>query len=107
MRLSFTVVIVAYVDDAVEDVKYEDKSTCAQASPVAVVESALRKYPLVPTVSLPTVSAAVPTIKSPLASITVLGIAVAKSKAVKVIISRMSLAARAARDVMLVPLDAV
>ena len=47
--------------------------------PVAVLESATRTVPLEPTVNLPTVSAAVPAIKSPLASITVLGIAVALS----------------------------
>ena len=73
-----------------------------------MLESALRKYPLVPTVNLPGVSALVATSKSPLASKSELGIAVATSKAVKVIISMTSDAARAGlKPVMLVPLVAV
>lgn len=82
--------------------------TSSQTKPVAVLESAFRKYPLVPSVNLPGVSADVATSMSPLASKSELGIAVAISKAVKVIISRTSLAARAGlKESMLVPLVAV
>ena len=61
-----------------------------------------------PTVNLPGVSAEVATSMSPLASKSELGIAVATSKAVKVIISITSEAASAGlKPVMLVPLVAV
>ena len=62
---------IRVLSDSVAIVPYDDKSTADQINPVSVDESALRKYPLVPTVSLPGVSAAVPTTKSPLASIIV------------------------------------
>ena len=98
---------IRVLSDSVAIVAYDDRSTADQVKPVAVDESALRKYPLVPTVNLPGVSAAVATKMSPFASNNVLEIAVAKSKAVKVIISSTSPAAKAAREVMLVPSDAV
>jgi hypothetical protein len=98
---------IRVLSDSVAIVAYDDKSTADQVNPVAVDESAFKKYPLVPTVSLPTVSAAVPTRMSPLASKIVSSIAEASSNDVKVIISRMSPAVKAAREVMLVPLDAV
>ena len=61
-----------------------------------------------PTVNLPGVSAEVATSMSPLASKSELGIAVATSKAVKVIISITSEVASAGlKPVILVPLDAV
>ena len=91
--LSFSVAIVAYAD----------KSTSAQTSPVAVDESALRKYPFVPTVNLPTVSTPVPASMSPLASNNVGLRTLARSKAVKVIISRISPAVKAAREAILEP----
>jgi hypothetical protein len=75
--------------------------------PVAVLESAIRTCPLEPTVNLPGVSAEVAAIMSPLASNTERAIESASSNAVKVIISTMSLAVRAARDVMLEPLESV
>jgi len=83
-------------------------STAAHSTPSAAPELALRKYPFVPTESLPGVSADVATIKSPFASRMLLGIAVATSNAVKVIISITSEAASAGlKAVMLVPLVAV
>lgn len=50
-------------------------STVDQASPLAVLESALRYCPLVPTATLTTVSAALAAIRSPLASTIVAKIA--------------------------------
>jgi hypothetical protein len=75
--------------------------------PVAVLESATRTVLFEPTVNLPGVSALVATRMSPLASKRERAIESANSKAVKVIISTISPAARAARDVMLEPLEAV
>jgi hypothetical protein len=83
------------------------KSTSAHLRPVAVDESAVRTNPLVPRVNLPGVSAAVATRMSPLASNKVLLIAVARSNAVKVIISRTSPAVSAARELMVEPSVAV
>ena len=89
------------------DVK-SGSGTSAHSRPSAAAELAERKYPLVPAVSLPGVSAPLATIKSPLASKTVLGIAVAKSNAVNVIISSTSPAVSAGLNAeILVPLLAV
>lgn len=79
-----------------------------QVMPRAAVDDACKKYPFVPTGSLPGVSAELATIKSPLASRIELLIAVATSNAVNVIISTTSPAVSAGLNpVMLVPLDAV
>ena len=82
------------------------KSTSAHLRPVAVDESAVRTKLLVPSVNLPAVSADVATSMSPLASNNVGLRTLAKSKAVKVIISSTSPAVKAAREAMLVPLVA-
>ena len=79
----------------------------AHLIPVVSAESATKYCPLVPTASQPIVSLAVPAIKSPLASTTVVTRAFAIASGVKAITSAISPADKAVRPVILEPVEAV
>jgi len=82
--------------------------TEAQETPAVTALLACKNVPLVPTGTLATVPAALADSKSPFASKRSISSAVVRSNAVKVIISKTSLAANAGlRDAIDVPLVAV